>query len=252
MRGDWPIVAQGLKSNPPCPPFAKGGKNSDPSLLDPPSTPLKTEPAESERTLSLDELLRRTPQLWRGRGAIVAEGAVLPTGFPALDRALGGGWPAAALAEIIVPTPGLGELTLLLPAMRRVQGEGRHLAWIAPPHVPYAPALADAGLDVRRLLLVEGLAGDRELWWSFEKLLRSAACGLVLAWPRRPGSVAVLRRLQLAAAEGQCLGVLLAAGLPSGSPAALRLKLEAAERGLRVHVLKRRGLADGASVWLER
>lgn len=207
---------------------------------------------EGEGIVNLDALLRRTPNLWRGRGAVATESAVLSTGFQDLDRALGGGWPAAALAEIIVPAWGIGELHLLLPALRAAQDQGRHLAWIAPPHLPYAPALADAGLDLRRLLLLDGLAGDRELWWSLEKLLRSAVCGLVLAWPRRPGSMAVLRRLQLAAAEGRCLGVLLASGLPTGSPAALRLRLEAGERGLWVHVLKRRGMPDGAAVWVER
>lgn len=183
---------------------------------------------------------------------VTAEGAVFSSGFPNLDRVLGGGWPRAALAEILVPAWGIGELHLLLPAMRAVQGENRHLAWIAPPYPPYAPALAEAGLDLRRLLLLDGLAGDRELWWSLEKLLRSGGCGLVLAWPRRPGSLAVLRRLQLAAAEGGSLGVLLAPEFPAGGPSALRLRLEAAERGLGVRVLKRRGAVDGDSVWLAR
>jgi hypothetical protein len=72
--------------------------------------------------------------------------------------------------------------------------------------------------------------------------LRSTACGMVLAWPRKPSPFPVLRRLQLAATEGHCLGVLLLSDLPAGTPAALRLRLEAGEQGLWVHILKTRGM----------
>jgi hypothetical protein len=191
----------------------------------------------------LDELLRTTPLLWRGRRPQAAEGLAIPTGFPELDRAFPeGGWPFAALMEIAVPAWGIGELRLLLPAMRHVQGSGKRLAWIAPPYLPYAPALADAGIDLNRLLLLDRLSNDKDIWWSAEKLLRSTACGMVLAWPRKLSPFPVLRRLQLAATEGRCLGVLLLSELPAGTPAALRLRLEAGEQGLRVHILKTRGM----------
>lgn len=191
----------------------------------------------------LDELLRTTPHLWRGRRPRTAEATAIPTGFQNLDRALPeGGWPFAALMEVSVPAWGIGELHLLLPAMRYVQGSGKRLAWIAPPYLPYAPALADAGIDLNRLLLLDKLSNDKDIWWSAEKLLRSAACGMVLAWPRKLSPFAVLRRLQLAAAEGRCLGVLLLSDLPTDTPAALRLRLEAGEQGLWVHILKARGM----------
>ncbi|MBP1148789.1 MULTISPECIES: translesion DNA synthesis-associated protein ImuA [unclassified Methylocaldum] len=191
----------------------------------------------------LDELLRTTPLLWRGRRPQPAENAAIPTGFQELDHALPeGGWPFAALMEVSVPAWGIGELHLLLPAMRHVQGSGKRLAWIAPPYLPYAPALADAGIDLGRLLLLDKLSNDKDIWWSAEKLLRSTACGMVLAWPRKPSPFPVLRRLQLAATEGHCLGVLLLSDLPAGTPAALRLRLEAGEQGLWVHILKTRGM----------
>ncbi|HYE37664.1 translesion DNA synthesis-associated protein ImuA [Methylocaldum sp.] len=190
----------------------------------------------------LDELLRATPLLWRGRRPQAADSAAIPTGFTELDKALpGSGWPFAALMEIAVPAWGIGELHLLLPAMRHVQQSGKRLAWIAPPYLPYAPALADAGIDLDRLLLLDKLSDDKDIWWSAEKLLRSTACGMVLAWPRKLSPVPVLRRLQLAATEGRCLGVLLLSELPAGTPAALRLRLEAGEQGLWVHILKTRG-----------
>ncbi|BBA36885.1 uncharacterized protein sS8_4962 [Methylocaldum marinum] len=191
----------------------------------------------------LDELLRTMPRVWRGRRPQANEGAAIPTGFQALDRALPEeGWPFPALMEIAVPAWGIGELQLLLPAMRYVQESGKRLAWIAPPYLPYAPALADAGIDLNRLLLLDKLSNDKDIWWSAEKLLRSTACGMVLAWPRKLSPFAVLRRLQLAATEGRCLGILLLTALPADTPAALRLRLEAGEQGLWVHILKARGM----------
>ena len=199
----------------------------------------------------LDELLRATPLLWRGRRPQTAESTAIPTGFPELDRALPeSGWPFPALMEVSVPAWGIGELRLLLPAMRYVQGSGKRLAWIAPPYLPYAPALADAGIDLGRLLLLDRLSNDKDIWWSAEKLLRSTACGMVLAWPRQSSSFPVLRRLQLAAAEGRCLGALLFPDLPADTPTALRLRLEPGEQGLWVHILKARGMPLADAVLL--
>ena len=103
---------------------------------------------------ALAELLRH-PALWRGGDAGAPE--TVPTGFRALDARLpGGGWPLATLIELLVPAAGVGEIRLLLPALRRlttaVGEEPRWVAWLAPPHLPYAPALADAGLDPARML----------------------------------------------------------------------------------------------------
>ena len=98
---------------------------------------------------ALAELLCH-PALWRGGGASTPE--TVPTGFRTLDARLpGGGWPLSTLIELLVPAAGVGEIRLLLPALRTLAkadgGEPRWIAWLAPPHLPYAPALADAGLD---------------------------------------------------------------------------------------------------------
>ena len=72
--------------------------------------------------------------------------------FAALDAALPGrGWPQGALTEMLLEREGIGEIRLTLPALARVQAQGRDVVWIAPPHRPYAPALAAAGLDLARL-----------------------------------------------------------------------------------------------------
>jgi hypothetical protein len=81
--------------------------------------------------------------------------ATLTSGFAALDAELpGGGWPLGALCELLPRHVGIGELRLLGPALASLSAAGRSLAWIAPPHRPYAPALAAAGIDLARVLVV--------------------------------------------------------------------------------------------------
>ncbi|MGQ0429050.1 MAG: translesion DNA synthesis-associated protein ImuA [Gammaproteobacteria bacterium] len=188
--------------------------------------------------------LLRDPRLWRGGGA---QGpAAVPTGFRRLDERLpGGGWPLAALTEILVPAAGVGEVRLLLPALRTLAAKRpeapRWIAWLAPPHLPYAPALAAAGLDSSRMLVVRPQAGF-DLLWAMEQALGSGACAAVLGWAEATG-VAALRRLALAAEEGQNPGFLFRplCHRDEPSPAALRLLLTAHDDGLDVEILKCRG-----------
>lgn len=199
-------------------------------------------------TGALDSLLQR-PDLWRGYQGPAVSVAVVPTGWQGLDQALpGGGWPQEGLVEILARHAGIGEVSLLLPALARLVGQGRRTAWVNPPHVPYAPALMGGGLDLSRLLVVRA-AGD--VFWAAEQILRSGLCGTVLAWPReRPADDRTLRRLQLAAEEGRTLGILFRshchADVPS--PARLRLLLEPSGQGLAVRLLKCRGRGPSGSL----
>jgi len=192
----------------------------------------------------LEELLRH-PALWRGSGIVDAP-ATVPTGFRRLDERLpGGGWPLSTLVEILVPAAGVGEIRLLIPALRALSAarpdEPRWIAWLGPPHLPYAPALADAGLDPSRTLVIRPRAG-LDLLWAMEQALRSDACAAVLGWAGAAGDQA-LRRLTLAAGEGQSLGFLFRPPChrSEASPAALRLLLTARDNGLDVEILKSRG-----------
>lgn len=189
---------------------------------------------------ALHALLVR-PDLWLGDGRGADPGrAVLPTGFAALDALLpGGGWPAGAVTEILLPGEGIGEMRLLLPALAG-PGDGRRIAWIDPPYLPYAPALSARGLRLSRVLLV--YAGtNRDRLWAAELALRSGACGAVLAWPGECDDRS-LRRLTLAAEKGGALGLLFRPDRTAArpSPAALRLLLAPSPRGVAVEVLKGR------------
>jgi len=182
------------------------------------------------------------PDLWRASElAYVAEPS-LPTGFPALDAELpGGGWPTGKLTEILPAHEGIGELRLLNSALADLSAADKRLAWIAPPHLPYAPALAAAGIELARLIIVRTRT-PQETLWAVEQALASRAFGAVLAWP---GAVRYpeLRRLQLAAEGSRVFAVLFRPGKAAAepSPASLRIALASAAGGLAVHILKRRG-----------
>jgi len=182
------------------------------------------------------EQLRRHPAMWRRE---TPPANALSTSFPVLDEVLpDAGWPMGALTEILVPRVGAGELRLVLPALAELGARGRWLAWVGPPHVPYAPALAARGIALSRILWVRGDNSAQQLW-SAEQALRSGACGAVLVWPARVHPRR-LRRLQLAAESGGAWALLFRGEAPPGdtSPASLRLRVTPAEKGLAVEVLK--------------
>jgi len=198
---------------------------------------------------SLDSILRRQP-VWRG-AALACAGAAVSTGHAALDRELpGGGWPAGALTEVLCRHEGIGELQLVLPALARLTARGRRIAWLAPPHLPYAPALAAAGLRLQHLVVVRA-PGRRNALWAAEQALRARAFHALLAWPRR-AAYAELRRLAVAAQAGPAFAVVFRphAAACESSPAALRLSLEADAGGIAVRILKRRGAPAAAPLRL--
>src|SRR3990172_7628695 len=133
---------------------------------------------------SLAAGLDQHPGIWRGGELARTACPGIATGFSALDAELpGGGWPTAALVEILPQHEGIGELRILGHALSRLTDQGRFLVWIAPPYLPYAPALRSAGIDLARLILVK-TRSPRETLWASEQALRSNACGAVLAWPQ--------------------------------------------------------------------
>lgn len=174
-------------------------------------------------------------------------GKGVPTGYRAFDRQLAtAGWPRASLTELLVDAPGAGELKLLMPTLSRLtrprrDGTHRWVMWIAPPHIPYAPALKDAGIDLDRVMIVH--ANDRmDVLWAAEQSLRSGNCAAVLLWVRQ-APIKAMRRLQLAAAEGDSLGFVFrpTACADEPSPATLRLMLTRDGETRQLHILKNRG-----------
>ena len=54
----------------------------------------------------------------------------------------------------------------------------RWCVWVAPPLMPFAPALAARGVVLDRVAVV---GGERTLW-AFGQVLGSGACDAALAW----------------------------------------------------------------------
>lgn len=183
--------------------------------------------------------------LWLAHQLGSAHAATVSSGFDALDATLpGGGWPLAGLAELMPAEPGGGEMALLAPALARLSGLGGEVVWIAPPHIPFAPALQALGLHLSRFTWVMP-AHPRDAAWAAEQALRSGTCAWVQWWSDKT-TPEVLRRLHLAALDHHCplLVVRPRAAQQQASPAPLRLACTPLPgRHLSVQVLKRRGPA---------
>ncbi len=185
---------------------------------------------------SLDAMLL-AQTVWRAHAKPVSAELGEPTGWTALDAMLPQqGWPRSALTEILLRADGVGELALVLPTLARLTHSGATVALISPPYIPYAPAWQAAGIDLLHLEVVS--ANPRDALWAFEQCLRSGACAAVLGWPLHADPQA-MRRLQVAADTGSCLGFAFRdrRHADNPSPAALRLEVD----GRQVWIRKCRG-----------
>ena len=178
-------------------------------------------------------------RVWKLKDASAAPARpVWSTGKSSLDARLpGGGWPTASLIEVLLDDTGLGEVQLFLPALvacqRSTAGDAPWIVWIAPPHEPYAPALAQQGIELGRLLIVRPATATEALW-AAEQALSSGVCAAVLLWLKGTDD-RWLRRLKLAAEAGGSLGVLFRPERHrfESSPANLRIVMS---RGSPAHI----------------
>ena len=222
-----------------------------------------------------------------GLGADAREGAVLGLDWPELERVLpDGGFPRGVI-EIASPITKHGAMrggatTIALSAMRAVHaatspGAGRAwCAWITEAQAPplYAPAVAQAGVDLDRLLVVRPSAADLARTvvkvatsGAFDLVVVDAPAGLdgklsiqetqnghVAARSKRArvdGSV-VIRKLALAAEEKGTTFIVLTNIYTSRAvpwPVALRIEVERRPEAIAVRVTKdRRGRASSQHV----
>jgi hypothetical protein len=195
--------------------------------------------------------LTRLPGVWRGGELEHAIHAMVPTGHAALDRELpGGGWPLGTLSEVLHEGAGIGEIGFLCGALSRASAGDRLIAWINPPHLPYAPAIAHAGIPLERCLVIRPERSEDALW-AAEQALKSGACGAALIWLQAvKNQYAWLRRLQMAAEAGRAMAVHFRASADEhlSTPAHLRVVVSRENGLLRVRIPKRRGPPLSASI----
>ncbi len=198
---------------------------------------------EQKKPQPTAELLKH-PALWKA-GALPREIETTATGFEVLDRHLpGNGWPKAGLCEFMLPSSGLGELKLLLPALKTLSQQSRWIAWVNPPFIPYAPALKAAGVDIDKILLIHPKR-HKDALWALERATQSGTCSAALAWlDERELKTKDTQRLQLAARQGGTLSCLIRPekALAENSMAELRVAVRrSGESRLNVSLCKRRG-----------
>jgi protein ImuA len=190
--------------------------------------------------------------VWRANQMGQSRARVTASGYRSLDRELpNGGWPASVLIELLLAQNGIGELRLLAPTLAALTRAGKSVILLAPPHVPFAPALAELGLDLQQVLLIQ-TDKPMDRIWAVEQTLKSASFGALLCWlPQARADH--LRRLQLAAGsgEGLCFVFRPAAAQRESSPAPLRLVCRASSGGgMAVEIVKRRGPVFGQPIVL--
>ena len=165
-----------------------------------------------------------------------------PTGLPALDARLGGGFPYGRLSEIC-GTPSSGRTSLVLSLLAETLERGVLAAWIDLADAFDPASAVAAGSDLERLLWVRARSEDEALR-SCERLLQTEGFELIVldlaiyealpkTWqetrPKRSGvairDVSWLRLARLAASTRAVLVVLSNASM-TGSRAELVLEMK--------------------------
>ena len=211
-------------------------------IAPPPAAPPIEPPLES------DAMLAALPPkveaaLWRATelGTPVTE--VIKTGWEQLDRELpGSGWPCRSVTEVLQPQPSLCEWRLLGPALRVLVAAGQTIVVVGTPKRPHLPGLRHAGLDDKHFVWVQADTPAERLWVT-EQLVKSNACGALLAWLPQARQEQ-LRRLQVCAqaCEGPVILFRPESAQHEASAAPLRLTATfGLDWELKVNVFKRKG-----------
>jgi len=154
-------------------------------------------------------------KIWRGTQTHqISKGKqkLVDTGFTELNAALhGSGWPIKSMTELGLSYDGIGELRLLLPALRQLQEHSlqKNIILVNPPYLPFAPAWAKEGIQVDRLTIIN-TNNIKDTLWSIEHCISAECCAAVLGWTGRYNiNTQELRRLQLATEKSNTWNVLL-------------------------------------------
>lgn len=217
---------------------------------------------------SIEQLLQDN-RLWRGKDCYDREHCFgqksendpennrkksISTGISALDRQLHWkGWPLHCSSELLCENWGVGELSLLVPALKQISKQRGKIAWINPPYIPYPPALAAMGINPEQCLVLH--SKSKEQWWAAEQTLSSSAFAVVLSWfSQQTNSITPYRRLQAAAEKGQCLHFHFRPGTVRmhASPAKLRLYLQIKNSRLDIEILKQPGGWGGQQLTISK
>ena len=227
---------------------------------------LQHDSLELPMTPALNQVLQH-PAIWRvGQLATNLKGSIA-TGFTVLDGALPNrGWASGEMTEVLANEHGIGEVLLLVPAVKQLTQSGRSVALIAPPLIPFPAAWEAEGILLNRIVVIR--AEGKDLLWATEQAAKSGACGMVIAWANtsvgassRRGSQwsgchyendRALRRLHVAAEIGKTALIVYRpqSALANPSPAPTRLMVTSHLGELRIEIAKRRGVLQVSTISL--
>ena len=188
-------------------------------------------------------LLRATlpSHVWRGREHNKSNSTgYVPSGFLKIDDKIHG-WPLGTLIEIVPHQIGIGEFSILLPALAQLSQDSRWILLVCPPYTPYAPFLSNMGVDTSKVIVTHAET-ITDAGWCMEQGLRSHACSAVIGWfPQITEKI--IRRLQLTLEEKNILGIFFTK--PSekykNNPTPWRFILKQKNHEMLVEIPKRRG-----------
>lgn len=153
-------------------------------------------------------------------GRTKASSPILSLSIPEIDRKLAGGLARYGMHEVI----GAAAPAFALYLARRT---GKSLIWISTLEQETAPFPDTLKLQENPMIFVQCKRQDAA--WALEQILRANAAPVVIAEMTDPPDFTASRRLQLAAREGQTLGLLLLRPRRTG-----RLPTSAAETRWRI------------------
>ncbi|MDV6317335.1 ImuA family protein [Idiomarina sp. HP20-50] len=175
--------------------------------------------------------------IWHGQ-VEGSQDTTLSTGFPALDKALGGGWQSPGLHEWQLQTP-FSEQALLLPLIQQAVQQNHSVFWINPPAWLSAAGLHYYGLSESMQVVIQ-TSVDKAAW-AFEQVLQTKNA-VALGWfGQKNASAHCVRRWYKATQTGQ-MGVVLSEPALTEEARAYsnRLRLKLSDTGVRVDLLKRK------------
>lgn len=162
--------------------------------------------------------------------------SVASTGYPALDKALGGGLSYGQLHEVQLPSVFAGESRLFRAALAQAEAAEQAVFWFNPPAQPH---LAGLGQSQARHVVVAPL-GTQELVWAVAQTLQEMSAGLLMVWAEQlpPQAVRTWQRCL----QGELLALVFTNYMnPEARAYNTRLRLQFQQQQVRWQVIKRSG-----------
>lgn len=187
----------------------------------------------------LEDMLK-SGQIWGADQHKHAATIGMATGFSELDAALpGGGWPQDGITEILCAEPGMGEFSLLLPALAQVTQQS-YAMLVCCPFQLHLPGI-EYDLRQENLLLIQPQAKD--MLWTLEQSLSSGCCGAMVFWAQTAPDFKAYRRLQILSLQHQVSTFFILREQKANSPCRLRLAIHARQQqDLNIRLLKGNGI----------